>query len=133
MATSDSITKRGLAGVLLLQAGQYTMDVMSTLQSSPWTAENVGADPEKVESLNYYLKNAIIVSSAYCAGAAYLSESWWPIFGSVINNLYLYRIYNQAIAKARVAAANGKTPAWGMDNAQVNVGGNSGDQEYSQA
>jgi hypothetical protein len=123
MASSDVVTRRGLAGVLLLQAGQYTMDVMSTLQSSPWTAENVGADPEKVESLNYYLKNAIIVSSVYCAGAAYLSESWWPIFGSVANNLYLYHIYNQAIGKARVAAAKGNTPAWGMDNAQVNVGG----------
>jgi len=122
MADAGTITKRGLAGVLLLQAGQYTMDVMSTLQSSPWTAENVGADPEKVESLNYYLKNAMVVSTIYCVGAAYLSESWWPVFGSAINNAYLYYIYNQAIAKARDAARKGSIPAWGMDNAQVNTG-----------
>lgn len=120
---TDVITRRGLAGVLLLQAGQYTMDVMSTLQSSPWTAENVGADPEKVESLNFYLQNAMIVSTIYCAGAAYLSESWWPVVGSVINNAYLFYIYRQAIAKARVAASKGSSPAWGMDNATVNVGG----------
>lgn len=126
MPSSDMVTKRGLAGVLLLQAGQYTMDVMSTLQSSPWTAENVGADPEKVESLNFYLKNAMVASTAYCFGAAYLSESYWPIIGSVINNAYLYYIYKQAIEKARVAATKGQTPAWGMDNAQVNVGGDNG-------
>jgi hypothetical protein len=120
------MTKRGLAGVLLLQAGQYTMDVMSTLQSSPWTAENVGADAEKAESLQYYLRNALVVSTIYCAGAAYLAESWWPVFGSVINNAYLLYIYNQAIAKAKVAAQKGSTPAWGMGNAQVNTGQDNG-------
>jgi hypothetical protein len=122
MADAGVMTKRGLAGVLLLQAGQYTMDVMSTLQSSPWTAENVGADAEKVESLRRYLNNALVVSTVYCAGAAYLSESWWPIIGSAINNAYLLYIYNSAIARAKQAAVKGSTPAWGMDNAQVNTG-----------
>jgi hypothetical protein len=120
-ADMETMTKRGLAGVLLLQAGQYTMDVMSALQSSPWTAENVGADAEKAESLKFYLRNALVVSTVYCAGAAYLAESWWPVIGSVINNAYLLYIYNQAIAKAKVSAANGSTPEWGMGNAQVNV------------
>jgi hypothetical protein len=120
MASGD-MTKRGLAGVLLLQAGQYTMDVMSTLQSSPWTAENVGADSEKVESLQRYLKHALIASTIYCAGAAWLAESWWPVAGSAVNNAYLLWIYNSAIQRAKDAAANGSVPAWGMGNAQVNV------------
>jgi hypothetical protein len=122
MAT-DVMTKRGLAGVLVLQAGQYTMDVMSTLQSSPWTAENVGADAEKVASLRHYLNNALVVSTAYCAGAAYLAESWWPIIGSVVNNAYLLYIYNSAIKRAQDAAVKGAQPEWGMGDAQVNTGG----------
>jgi hypothetical protein len=124
-ADMETMTKRGLAGVLLLQAGQYTMDVMSTLQSSPWTAENVGADAEKVQSLRRYLNNALIVSSVYCAGAAYLSESWWPIIGNVLNNAYLLYIYNSAIQRAQASAAKGASPDWGMGNAQVNVSGGS--------
>lgn len=114
-------TKRGLAGVLLLQAGQYTMDVMSTLESSPWTGENVGADAEKVESLRYYMRHAQIVSTVYCAGAGLLADSWWPIIGSVVNNLYLNWIYNNAIARGKANAASGQAPTWGMGNAQVNV------------
>jgi hypothetical protein len=126
MAGSDGMTKRGLAGVLLLQAGQYSMDVTSTLQSSPWTAENVGADAEKADSLQFYMKQAVVVSTAYCCGAAYLAESWWPVVGAVVNNMYLWYIYKQAIQKAKDSAARGNVPEWGMGNAQVNVGGANG-------
>jgi hypothetical protein len=118
----ENIGKRAVAGVLLLQAGQYTMDSWSTLNSSPWTGENVGADPEKLDSLKRYCTHAAVVSTLYCAGAGILAESWWPVIGAVVNNAYLAWIYKTAVERARAAAANGSKPSWGMGNASVNVG-----------
>lgn len=38
---------RGVAALLFLTSGMATFAAYSTLRSSPWTAENVGADLEK--------------------------------------------------------------------------------------
>lgn len=118
---AENLPERALAGVLILQAGQYTMDAWSTLNSSPWTGENVGADPEKLDSLKRYCTHAAIVSTGYCTGAGLLAKSWWPIIGSLINNAYLIWIYKTAVDRAKIAATEGKPNTWGMGNAQVNT------------
>jgi hypothetical protein len=112
--------RRAMAAILLLQSGQYTMDTWSTLNSSPWTGENVGADPEKLESLKRYCYHAAAVSTAYCAAAAYIDGSWWPIIGAVVNNAYLAWVYKTAVDRAQVAAEAGKPNDWGMGEAKVN-------------
>lgn len=99
--------KNATAAVLFLQAGMTTLDAYSTFQSSPWTAENFGADERKAASCREYLAHAAIYSTAYCTLAAYLAGSWWPIIGSIINNAYLLWLYNRAIGRAVEAGSDG--------------------------
>lgn len=96
------ITRDTGAAILLMQAGMYTLDSYSTLNSSPWTAESFGGDPDKLNSLREYIAHAVVVSSLYCGGAAWLAERWWPIIGASINNLYLVWLYDRAARRAQV-------------------------------
>jgi hypothetical protein len=97
--TSDA--GRTAAALLFMQAGMVVFDTYSTLNSSPWTAENVGADPDKFASLQEYVMHAAIYSTAYCVGAAVIGNSAFPLYGAVINNCYLYWIYNRAATRAK--------------------------------
>lgn len=116
--------RNAIAAVLLLQSGQYVMDTWSTLNSSPWTGENVGADPEKLESLKRYCGHAAVVSTLYCVAAAWIAGSWWPVIGAAVNNGYLAYVYSTAVQRAQAAAAvkaeEGKLNTWGMGEAKVN-------------
>ena len=96
--------KGGLAAVLFLQAGMYTLDSYSTLNSSPWTAESFGGDPGKLKSLKEYVCHAAVYSTIMCAGAALLAPPGlrqWPIIGAVANNGYLIWLYRRAAARAQ--------------------------------
>lgn len=102
-------TRRAVAGVLFLNAGMYTMDAMSTLNSSPWTSENFGADPEKAASAREYVMHALGVGTAYCTVAAVIAGSWWPIAGAVVNSAYLGWIYKRALDRAQESGSTGWT------------------------
>jgi hypothetical protein len=104
MAGLDGMNLSGgaVSAVLFMQAGMYTLDAYSTLNSSPWTAESFGADDARAQSLKEYVAHAAIYSSLYCAGSAYLAKSWWPIVGAGINNLYLMWLYNRASQRGKL-------------------------------
>lgn len=99
-------TRNALAAVLFLQAGMVSFDAMSTVNSSPWTAESFGADPRRLASLNKYVNHAIGISTAYCVVASFLARSPWPLVGSLIANLYLYWLYDQAVRAAQAAGSD---------------------------
>lgn len=107
MAEDGTVTKRSVSAVLFMQAGMYTLDAYSTLNSSPWTAESFGADDARAQSLKEYVKHACVYSSLYCAGSAYLAQSWWPIAGAVVNNVYLIWLYNRASQRGKMAGNAG--------------------------
>jgi hypothetical protein len=94
-----------LAALLFMTSAMTTLDAYSTLESSPWTAENFGADPEKAKSCKEYLRHAVVFSLIYAAASAYIARSWWPIIGAVIANAYLVWLYLRALDRGKVTGA----------------------------
>lgn len=100
--------ERGAIGaILFLQAATNVFDVYSALNSSPWTAENFGADPEKAASLREYVRHAVLWTGFYCGLAAVIAKSWWPVYGFVIANVYLVWLYERAVRRGAVAGSDG--------------------------
>ena len=102
---------RGPVGaIMFMQATMVEMDVMSALNSSPWTSENFGASPEKAATAREYVAHALVIGSAINVTAAVVSKSWWPIIGGTVTAAYLYWIYERALARG---AQSGSTH-WGQ-------------------
>jgi hypothetical protein len=112
-------TRQALSAVLFMQAGMSVFDTYSTLNSSPWTAENVGASPEKRASLREYVCHAALYSSGYCLVSALIAGNPWPIYGALVNNAYLVWIYNRAVTRGMAAesAGEGWFDTWGGSSA----------------
>lgn len=104
--------RRALAAVLFLQSLMTVMDTYGTLNSSPWTAENVGADADKVKSLREYVTHAVVFSSVTCVASAVIAGSAWPVVGAAAANGYLVWIYNRAVTRGR---ATGSSDAGAFD------------------
>jgi|SRR5215469_4968343 len=96
-----------LAALLFMTSAMMTLDAYSTLESSPWTAENFGADPVKAASCREYLTHAVVYSMAYAVASAYIAQSWWPVIGSAIANAYLIWLYLRALERGKVTGAAG--------------------------
>lgn len=96
-----------LAALLFMTSAMMTLDAYSTFQSSPWTAENFGADPNKVKSAKEYLWHAVGFSLAYAAMSAYLAGSYWPLVGSIIANAYLVWLYLRALDRGKATGSTG--------------------------
>ena len=96
-----------VAAVLFTQGVMVSMDVMSALNSSPWTSENFGADPEKAKTSREYVTHSVIVSSAIGVASAIVGKSWWPIFGTAATNAYLFWIYDRALKRGATAGSIG--------------------------
>jgi hypothetical protein len=116
-STGGASGRNAVAAVLFMQAGMTVFDTYSTLNSSPWTAENVGADPEKMASLREYVAHAAGFSTAMCVASAVIAGSAWPIWGAVIANGYLVWIYKRAADRGKAAGSDGKgwfgSSGWG--------------------
>lgn len=100
-------TGNAIAAVLFLQSGMTTLDAYSTLQSSPWTAENFGADPVKARSAKEYLMHAVVFSMAYALASAWIARTWWPIIGAAIANAYLIWLYLRALDRGSATGSKG--------------------------
>lgn len=96
-----------LAALLFMTSAMMTLDAYSTFQSSPWTAENFGADPVKAKSCKEYLWHAVGYSLVYAVASAYIAHSWWPIIGSVVANAYLIWLYLRALKRGAVTGSAG--------------------------
>lgn len=97
--------RRVAAALLFMGAGQVTFDVYSALNSSPWTSENFGADPEKAKSSREYVLHAMGWSTFYCVAAGVIGGTWWPIFGMALNNAYMWWLYERALARGAAAGS----------------------------
>ena len=98
-----------VSAVLFLTAAMTTLDAYSTLNSSPWTSENFGADEYKAASSRGYVKHAIVFSTAYALAATMIAGSLWPLVGSTIANAYLWWLYERALARGASTGSKG----WG--------------------
>ena len=109
MASENGIpaTRKSIGALLFLTSGMTTFDAYSTLNSSPWTSENFGADPEKAKSSREYVTHAVIFSVSYALVAGLLAESWYPIVGAAVANTYLVWLYERALQRGKVAGSRG--------------------------
>ena len=100
-------TGNALAALLFMTSAMTTLDAYSTFESSPWTAENFGADPIKAASCKEYLTHAVVYSMAYAVASAYIAKSWWPVIGAAISNTYLVWLYLRALDRGSVSGSTG--------------------------
>jgi hypothetical protein len=105
-----SAMRDGVGAVLFMQATMVQMDVMSALNSSPWTSENFGASPEKAATAREYVRHALIIGSAIDVVAALVAQSLWPLIGGALTGAYLWWIYERALQRG---ATSGSTD-WGQ-------------------
>lgn len=99
-------SSRSVSAVLFLTSAMTTLDAYSTLNSSPWTSENFGADPEKAKSCREYVVHAIVFSLAYSIAGSVIAGNAWPLVGTVVTNAYLYWLYDRALKRGAVAGSN---------------------------
>lgn len=98
------------AGIFLMALAE-AFNVYGALNSSPWTAENFGADPEKAKSCRRYVLQADFVNVALGIGTSLISESPWPLIGIGLITVYMHWMYDRALKKGAVAG----TDSWAKE------------------
>ena len=117
VAGTGNASSRAVSALLFMTSAMTTLDAYSTLNSSPWTSENFGADPAKAKSSREYVRHAIVFSTAYAVAAAVIANNWWPVLGSAVSNGYLYWLYERALARGAEAGTTG----WGQQASMKSV------------
>lgn len=97
----DGQGERTASAILFIQASTNALDVYSALNSSPWTAQSFGADPEKRAACMEYVMHSIGVTAFYAVAASLLARNPWPIIGMVIADAYMYWLYKRALDRAQ--------------------------------
>lgn len=101
MAAEETLVHRRTLGALLfIAASTNVVDVFSAVNSSPWTAQSFGGDPEKAESCRRYVRHAMVIAGAYSGAAAWIARSWWPVVGAVVAESYMWWLYEDALGRA---------------------------------
>jgi hypothetical protein len=93
--------KRALWALLLLSGAMYSIDIFSAVNSSPWTAQSFGGDPEKEKSLKKYIRHGVIGSVVAGTVASVVAETPAPMVGSVAAAAYMYWLYDGAIKASK--------------------------------
>lgn len=96
---------RVASAILFIQASTNAMDVYSALNSSPWTAQSFGADPEKRKACMEYVHHSLAVTAFYAFAAAGLARNGWPIIGWAIASAYMYWLYKRALDRAQASGS----------------------------
>jgi len=96
---------RVASAILFIQASTNAMDVYSALNSSPWTAQSFGADPEKRKACMEYVHHSLAVTAFYSVSASVLAKNWWPIIGWGIASGYMYWLYKRALDRAQASGS----------------------------
>ena len=104
MAVSEQTAAN--AGIFLMALAE-AFNVYGALNSSPWTAENFGADPEKARSCRHYVIQADVVNIALGIGTSLISKNVWPLVGIGLITVYMHYMYERALKKGRMAGSSG--------------------------
>jgi hypothetical protein len=108
---ADSSAMAG-AGIFLMALAE-AFNVYGALNSSPWTAENFGADPEKAASCRRYVIQADIVNVALGVGTSIIAKAPWPLLGILAITVYMHYMYERALKKGAAAGSAGWANASG--------------------
>lgn len=90
------------AGVgLFMVAAAESFNIFSAMNSSPWTAQNFGADDEKARSCKQYVVISVLANTGLGGGASLLSGNAWPLVGTTAVSVFMVIIYWRALEKGR--------------------------------
>jgi hypothetical protein len=96
------------AGVgLFLVAAAESFNIFSAMNSSPWTAENFGADKKKADSCKEYVMWACAANTGLGVGASLLAGSWWPLVGVTAVTTFMVWIYWRALKRGMQMGSSG--------------------------
>jgi hypothetical protein len=95
------------AAILFVTSVNNAIDVFSATNSSPWTAENFGGDPEKVASLREYVAHAIALTAITNIIGAGVARSVWPLAGATLASAYMWWLYERAVKRGMVSGSDG--------------------------
>jgi hypothetical protein len=102
-----------VTGIAVMVAWGESFQVFGSLNSSPWTSENFGADPEKAASCRRYVKLAVGNNLLMGGLGSYLTKSPMPLVATSAVSLFMYYLYETALKRGSVAGSDGwaKAPA----------------------
>jgi hypothetical protein len=92
------------AGLFLMAVGE-AFNVYGAMNSSPWTAENFGADPEKARSCRQYVIQADIANVGLGIGASLVAKAPWPLLGILAITVYMHLMYERALRRGAAAGS----------------------------
>lgn len=101
MATAE----QGAAVGLFMVAAAESFNIFSAMNSSPWTAENFGADERKAKSCQEYVIISLIANEMLGLGASLLAENIWPFVGTTAVSLFMLWIYKRALKRGMEAGS----------------------------
>jgi hypothetical protein len=92
--------ERGQAAILFLVGYYEFFNLVGALNSSPWTAESFGGDPEKAKSARRYVKHAVFNGALASGVGVLIGGQWWPLIGTAAAAVYTWVLYDKALTKA---------------------------------
>lgn len=105
--TGNVATGNAVSALLFVSSMSNAIDVFSATNSSPWTAENFGGDPEKVDSLREYVRHAVILTGITNGVGALVARNIWPLLGASVACAYMWWLYERAVARGMASGSNG--------------------------
>lgn len=99
--------QQAMGAGLFLMAVHEAFNAYGALNSSPWTAENFGADPEKAASCRRYVLKATGANVVLGIGSWMVSGSAAPFLGICGVSAWMYWEYEKALKKGAVAGTTG--------------------------
>lgn len=96
-----------LHGIGLMVGVVMGMAMFSSFTSSPWTMENVGADPAHASSARRLVGYAVGASVLVGAGAALLDKNRWEAVGAIGSAAFMWWLYDDALKKASAKGYTG--------------------------
>lgn len=89
------------AATLFLIGYYEFFNLVGALNSSPWTAESFGGDPDKAASARKYVRHALLNGAIASGLGVIIGGTWWPLIGTAGAGVYTWWLYDKALAKAQ--------------------------------
>jgi hypothetical protein len=102
-------TKNTMVGLSFAVGFGEFFQILSALNSSPWTMESFAGDPAKLASAKGYVVQSVIVANVAFGFSAWLQRSPWILLGSATASGYAWWLYGRAARRGKAAGSEG----WG--------------------
>lgn len=99
---------RGVLALQFIVPFYEFFNVVSALESSPWTISKVGADPAAADDMRTLLLHAVVIGNGAAFAGVLIGGSWLPLAGSAAASVYCWWLYNKwALGKAQKTQPGG--------------------------